>query len=110
MTAFRKSLRHIRRLEIDFGGFIPAITADVSTTGFCADMLPVFLPGSRVEGTIAVDDVKHAFRGEIAWARAGDPMASLLSRVGVRFEWVAPGFLAAFEPSPKRRKKRTRSP
>ena len=30
------------------------MTADVSRTGFCAELADVFLPGSKVHGTIAV--------------------------------------------------------
>lgn len=78
------------------GSKLPAFTADVSSGGFCAEMPGVFLPGSLVHGTIALGDHEVPFRGEVTWARAGDPRTSTRSRFGVRFTEVPREFADVF--------------
>ena len=68
--------------------------SDAAAPGFSTEVL---------RGVFAAMKQEVSFE-EFPWARAGDPMASLLSRVGVRFDQVAPEFAAAFEPAPKRRR------
>jgi PilZ domain len=85
MTSERAVRRDLRRLKVHLGGRLHAFTADVSPSGFCAELMQVFLPGSLVHGTIEVGAESYPFRGEVAWARPGNPMASVRSRIGVRF-------------------------
>lgn len=85
MSEARTQGRFVRRLPVYLGGRVAAVTADVSRSGFSAEMPAVFLPGSFIHGTVLVDGVEHAFEGEVKWARPGNPRASVRSRFGVRF-------------------------
>ena len=106
MTATRTLPRQRRRLEVSFGGRLPAVTADVSMGGFCAEMPGVFLPGSIVHGLVKMGDRVFPFAGEVAWARAGNPQASLHSQFGVRFTHVAKDLLHQLRDEPRSRVKR----
>jgi hypothetical protein len=48
-------------------------------------MAPVFLPGSKIHGSVVVGARRFPFCGEVAWARPGDLRRRDLSRVGIRF-------------------------
>ncbi|MBI3185897.1 MAG: PilZ domain-containing protein [Myxococcales bacterium] len=91
----RTKPRQRRRLEVLFGGKLPAFTADVSASGLCAEMPQVFLPGSIVDGAVRLETVDYPFRGEVAWAKPGNPMGSVASRIGIRFQRVGDEFLSA---------------
>lgn len=93
MAKDRLSARLRRRLRVSLGGKLPAVTANVSRQGFCAEMSGVFLPGSQVHGELEVGGKRYPFKGEVAWARAGDPRLSVASRFGVRFTEIAADFL-----------------
>lgn len=82
---------------VTLGHRLPAITADVSSGGFCAEMSQVFLPGSVVHGTIALGDHEVPFKGEVTWAKPGDPRASTRSRFGVRFTEIRDDFKDFFK-------------
>ncbi len=71
-----------------------AVTRDVSGFGFCAELGPVFVPGSSVDGTIQVRERTFPFRGEVTWAQPGSPRASKPSRIGVRFTQIPEDFAA----------------
>ena len=66
-------------------------------------------PGSQVHGYFLLDDKEIAFRGWVAWAIPGNPMASVFSQIGVRFNEVPEGLKAVFqklEKRPRRLKKK----
>jgi hypothetical protein len=84
MLTDRRSARHRRRLRASVGS-TPVFTADVGPGGFSAEILRVHPPGTPIDGSIRVNDREVAFRGEIAWARAGAPNMGIRGRIGVRF-------------------------
>ena len=109
MTTRRTTLRRSLRLPLSLGRKLPALTADVSRGGFCAELPQVFLPGSQVDGYFLHDDKEIAFRGWVAWAIPGNPMASVFSQIGVRFTEVPEGLkgiLAKLEKRPRKLKKK----
>jgi hypothetical protein len=97
MPNIRKLHRHRRRLNVSLGGRLPAITADVSAGGFCAELPYVFLPGSMIHGSIAFGEREVPFKGKVTWARAGDPQMSPFCRFGVRFTEIPTDFSSFFE-------------
>ena len=68
-----------------------ALTADISDNGFCLELFQPLAVGTRVDGFVLHGDLELKFRGEVAWATQGSPMASLFSTVGVKFTWVSLG-------------------
>jgi hypothetical protein len=109
MTTRRESLRRSFRLPLSLGRKVPALTADVSRGGFSAELSQVFVPGSTVDGYFLVDQVEVAFRGHVVWAQAGNPMLSLSSRIGVRFDGTPDGLKRLFtklDARPRRLKQR----
>ncbi len=96
MTTRRESLRRSYRLPLSLGRRVPALTADVSRGGFSAELSQVFLPGSVIDGYFLVDNEEVQFKGHVVWAQAGNPMLSLSSRIGVRFEGTPEGLKRLF--------------
>lgn len=96
MTTRRETLRRSYRLPLSLGRKVPALTADVSRGGFSAELSQVFVPGSVVDGYFLVDNVEVPFKGHVVWAQAGNPMLSLSSRIGVRFEETPAGLKRLF--------------
>ncbi len=91
MTNKRSDARLRRTLCLSLGDKLPALTADVSPTGFCAELGAVFIPGSQVHGSIVLDARRIPFQGEVTWARPGAPAQGVRSRIGVRFTRIADG-------------------
>jgi hypothetical protein len=85
MSDKRSRQRVRKRLPVTLGGKLPAIAADVSPGGFHAEMASVFMPGSVVHGVITIKNKEFPFKGEVAWAQAGNPQLSVRSHFGVRF-------------------------
>ena len=109
MTTRRTSLRRSFRLPLSLGRKLPALTADVSRGGFSAELPQVFMPGSQVDGYFLLDDKEVPFRGWVAWAIPGNPMASVFSQIGVRFDTPPAGLKDLFhklEKRPRRLKKK----
>ena len=96
MAQERKQPRHRRRMTVALGDRLPALTADVSSGGFCAEMPQVFLPGAKVHGTLHFGAQEVPFKGEVTWAKPGDPRANTRSRFGVRFTEVSADFAEFF--------------
>ncbi len=92
MSALRIDRRLLRWCNVSLGGRMRAVTRDVSGFGFCAELGPVFFPGSSVDGTIQVRERTFPFRGEVAWAQPGSPAAQKPSRIGVRFTQIPEDF------------------
>lgn len=68
-----------------------ALTADISDSGFCLELFQPMAVGARVDGFVLHGDRELKFRGEVAWATPGNPMASLFGTAGVKFTWVSVG-------------------
>lgn len=90
----RKDARVNVRLPISIGRRQAALSADVSDGGFRLETTSLLSAGSRVEGYVLHGDKELQWKGEVAWAKAGNPMASTWHEVGVRFTWVSPGLRA----------------
>jgi len=104
----RQTIRRSLRLPLSLGRRLPALSADVSRGGFQAELPQVFLPGSKVHGYFLVEDQEVPFTGTVAWAQAGDPHASVYSRIGVYFDALPAGlkgYFARVEAKPRRRVK-----
>jgi len=86
--------RTLLRLPVSLGGKIPALSADISPGGFCLELPQVFVPKSVVHGFVLHGDRELPFRGEVTWARAGNPQLSVYSSMGVRFTQVSPELAA----------------
>ncbi len=109
----RTTVRRSLRLPLSLGRRLPAISADVSRGGFQAELPQVFLPGSKVHGYFLLGDDEVPFTGTVAWAQAGDPHASVYSRIGVNFDELPQGLKATFarlETRPRRLKLKQRGP
>jgi hypothetical protein len=85
MPLARAEPRRRRLLKLSLGGKVSAVTTDVSPGGFAALLDPVFIPGSVVHGTVQLEGEWLPFRGEVAWARPGNPERKTRSRIGVKF-------------------------
>ena len=96
MTTRRETLRRSYRLPLSLGRRVPALTADVSRGGFSAELSSVFVPGSEIDGYFLVDGAEVPFKGHVVWAQAGNPMLSLSSRIGVRFDATPEGLKKLF--------------
>ena len=97
MQEARVEGRHRRRLKVMVGS-TPSFTTDVSTRGFCMELLGrVLPPGTPVFGTIQVKGGEVAFQGRVAWAKRGDWHLNVRGKMGVRFTQVALNFLQLAE-------------
>ena len=105
MSDRRRENRILRQVTLMLAGRLPAQTVDLGPTGFCAQMAQVFLPGSRVHGSLKINGDDIPFEGEVAWASPGDLRARALSRFGVRFFSPVPGLDAASAPRFRSRKR-----
>lgn len=90
----RKAPRVPVRLPISIGRRQAALSADVSDGGFKLETPVLLSPGSRVDGYVLHGDKELTWKGEVAWAKPGNPMASTWHDVGVRFTFVSPGLRA----------------
>lgn len=90
MKREKRSERTRLRLPVSLGRRLPALTADLSATGFRLELPQVFLPGAKVHGFVLHGEAELPFRGEVVWARPGNPQQSLYSRIGVRFTELSP--------------------
>ncbi len=104
MTTQRQTLRRSHRLPLSLGRRLPALTADVSRGGFCAELPQVFMPGSKVDGFFLHADKEIAFRGTVAWAKPGNPQLSVFSQIGVTFDSLPEGLKPLFKSLEKRPK------
>ena len=101
----RQTIRRSVRLPLSLGRRLPALSADVSRGGFQAELPQVFLPGSKVHGYFLLDGAEVPFSGNVAWAEAGDPRASIYSRIGVHFDSLPEGLKPLFTRADHRRRR-----
>jgi len=95
MRTLRTDKRITRWLHVSLGGKLKAVTVDVSELGFCAELAPVFVPGSEVDGEIRVRDRSFPFKGTVTWAKPGSRTLNAPSRIGVSFRQI-PGEFAGY--------------
>jgi len=76
--------RQRRRFKVQMGA-ASGFTVDVSSGGFCAELMRVFPMGTAVKGNLMVDDVEYPFSGRVAWAKQGDFRLNMRGRMGVTF-------------------------
>lgn len=95
MKTLRIDRRIARWFNVTLGGKLRAVTTDVSEFGFCAELDPVFLPGSVIDGQIQVRGRTFPFKGTVAWARAGSRLKNSRSQIGVHLEDISEEFIHA---------------
>ena len=76
--------RQRRRFKVQMGA-TSGFTTDVSSGGFCAELMRVFPKGTAVKGTLLVDGHEFEFSGRVAWAKQGDFRLNMRGRMGVAF-------------------------
>ena len=86
--------RLVTRLSVALDGHTYAASADISKGGFCLETSMLLLPGAKVSGVVMHADLMLGFTGRVTWARPGDPRASTVHKLGVKFEQVSPGLRA----------------
>jgi hypothetical protein len=85
-----RSQRFPRRYKVTMGRHV-AFTANVSTTGFCAELRGQVLPrGAPVEGVFQVGASSIPFTGIVAWSRQGNWHLNVHGRMGIRFTQMTP--------------------
>ena len=82
------------RLPVSVERQAAALTADISDNGLSLELFQPMRIGAEVDGYVLHGDRELTFKGEVAWAKPGNPMASLFGTMGVRFTWVSPGLRA----------------
>lgn len=87
MANKRSSQRKRKRFKVGLEGS-PTFTIDVSTGGFCIEMMRTPPLGSVVKGSMSVNGIEHQFVGTVAWVKQGDPRMNIRGRIGVRFTEV----------------------
>jgi hypothetical protein len=92
--AHRKETRVAVRLPVSVGGRAAALSADISTSGFCLESPTLQRAGDEVQGYVLFGHKELKWSGRIAWVEPGNPMASTWHRLGVSFTQVSPGLRA----------------
>lgn len=94
MKTPRSDSRAVVRLPISIGRKQAALSADLSHGGFRLETPQLLAPGTVIDGYVLHGNKELPWRGEVAWAKPGNPMASVWHEVGVRFTHVSPGLRA----------------
>jgi len=94
----RRSTRYRRRFRVDLG-HTTALTVDVSTGGFCVELMRVLPPGSPLDGSIHVLGRELAFGGQVVWARQPEVGLNMRGRMGVRFTRPPAGLKQLIDPA-----------
>lgn len=92
----RRGRRHRLRLRVTTGRG-SSFTVNVSGGGYCTELMRVQGVGEPVEGVIHTARGRTSFRGQVAWAAAGDSRLGIRGRMGVRFLQVDRPFAALLE-------------
>jgi len=90
----RRHDRSAVRLPVSIGRKAAALTADVSSDGFCLETPTLLSPGQPLSGYVLHGDKELEWTGQVHWTQPGDPQLSTWHRVGVRFTSVSPGLRA----------------
>jgi len=65
-----------------------SFTVDVSTGGFCTEVMRALPPATPVRGSLEGFGRKVPFAGRVAWSSPGDPSLNLRGRMGISFTEV----------------------
>jgi len=87
----RRSPRHRFRLRVTTSRG-SSFTINVSSGGFCTELMRVLPVGGHVEGLIHLNGRDASFTGRVAWASDGDSRLNRRGRMGVCFLQVDPEF------------------
>ena len=91
----RRETRIPLRLPVSIERRTAALSADVSSQGFCLEASQQgYAKGQVVDGYVLLGDKELPFKGTVAWVEPPSPMASPWGRLGVRFTRVSPGLRA----------------
>jgi len=74
-----------------------SFTVNVSGGGYCTELMRVHAVGDPLEGVIHTARGQTPFRGQVAWATAGDSRLNIRGRMGVRFLQIDRPFAALLE-------------
>jgi hypothetical protein len=69
----------------------------VSRGGFCTEVMRVFPPKTRIQGTIEGSGKKVPFAGRVVWTSPGDSSLNVRGRMGISFTEIGPDLLELFE-------------
>ncbi|MFN0062964.1 MAG: PilZ domain-containing protein [Myxococcaceae bacterium] len=83
-----------RRLKVNIGQ-TTGFTVDTNGTGLSMETSKALTPGTQVSGVVFIDSRQFPFTGEVRWARAGNPHAGILARMGIAFRDPSPELVAA---------------
>jgi hypothetical protein len=87
----RRSYRHRFRLRV-MTSRGSSFTINVSSGGFCTELMRVLPVGGHVEGLIHLNGRDASFAGRVAWASDGDSRLNRRGRMGVCFLQIDPEF------------------
>jgi hypothetical protein len=90
----RRHGRSAVRLPVSIGRRAAALTADISSEGFCLETPTLLTAGQELSGYVLHGDKELEWSGRVHWVEAGDPRLSTWHRVGVRFSSVSTGLRA----------------
>jgi len=83
-----------------------AFTSDVNGTGFCAELMRVLTPGTKIKGSIASSGRDYPFEGKVRWAQSGDARLHVVGKMGVQFATIdiafGPSLQRDFQSSPSK--------
>ena len=90
----RRAKRSAVPLPVSIGRKAAALSADVSTDGFCLESPTFVAAGAEVTGYVLHGDKELPWSGRVVWAQPGNPMLSTWHRMGVQFTHVSAGLRA----------------
>ena len=90
----RRQRRSAVRLPVSINRSAAALTADISSEGFCLETPALLQAGAQVTGYVLHGQKELAWSGVVSWSQPGNPMASTWHRVGIRFTNVSAGLRA----------------
>jgi hypothetical protein len=96
MGHVRCGTRRRWRFKVTVGTTV-SFTTDVSTGGFCTELMRVLPSTTRIRGWIEGFGNKVPFEGRVAWSSPGDASLSVRGRMGVSFTEVGPELLELFK-------------
>ena len=108
MLDHRHDVRRRNRFPVTVGR-LTLFTANVSSSGFCTEILRVLQPGAGVAGMIRAYGSEYAYSGRVVWSKPGDPKINLHGRMGMQFVSVAPELAALLDTLPMHRVEPARS-
>jgi len=90
----RRTARQRLRFQVTLGR-TSCFTLNVSSGGFCTEVMHVLPAGSSVAGAIRVHGKEYPFNGRVAWAKLGSARMNMRGRMGIVFESAPTDLLSA---------------